>query len=450
MTTTKTRLLAAVAAGALMLAVQPARAASDADIAAIRQQIANMKADYEARIQQLEDKLQQTQTDAQTAKQTAAQSQATAQAAQAAANKPQETTASPGAFNPAISAVLNGTYGAFSQDPAKAKIPGFALGDEATPGKQGFSLGESEIDVTANVDQAFLAWLAVSFDSSNTASVEEAYIQSTSFPYGFTAKAGRFFSGIGYLNQKHAHDWDFVDAPLPYRAMLNNQFGDDGVQLRWLAPTDYFLEFGSELFRGDAYPAGNGAQGGNGAKSAFVHFGDDIGVSSSWQAGLSYLGTAAAERKTNSDADIFNGHDDLGIASLVYKWSPGGNPTQRNLSIASEYFQRHERGAFNAKGVNTDQSGWYLQSVYQFMPRWKIGARYDQLDSDGVNASLVGTALDNQGHTPQRYTGLLEYDTSEFGRFRLQYNHDQSDVKTNDEMLLQYTVIIGPHGAHVF
>ena len=43
---------------------------------------------------------------------------------------------------------------------------------------------------------------------------------------------------------------------------------------------------------------------------------------------------------------------------------------------------------------------------------------------------------------------VLEYDTSEFGRIRLQYTHDQSDVKTNDELLLQYTVIFGPHGAH--
>jgi hypothetical protein len=31
---------------------------------------------------------------------------------------------------------------------------------------------------------------------------------------------------------------------------------------------------------------------------------------------------------------------------------------------------------------------------------------------------------------------------------RLQFTHDQADVKSNDELLMQYTVIYGPHGAH--
>lgn len=454
MRTTKKSLLAAVAVSAVLWASQPARAATDDDIAAIRAQIAAMKSDYEARIRQLEQKLEATQADAEAAKKAAAQSQAAAQTAQTAAQTvatraPVENPApAQNAFNPAISAVLNGTYGAFSRDPANAKIPGFALGDEATPGKRGFSLGESEIDVTANVDQDFLAWLAVSFDSENTASVEEAYIQSTSLPYGLTLKGGRFFSGIGYLNSRHAHEWDFVDAPLPYLAMLNKQYGDDGIQLRWLAPTDYFLEFGGELFRGDAFPAGNAARAGNGARSAFVHVGDDFNESSSWQGGLSYLGTSASNRTTG--ADVFDGQDNLGIASLVYKWAPGGNPVERNFVFAGEYFKRYERGTFNDASLNTNQSGWYAQGVYQFMPQWRAGLRYDQLSSSGVNGALVGTTLDNLGHTPRRESILLEYDTSEFGRFRLQYNHDSSDVQTNNEALLQYTVIIGPHGAHTF
>ena len=56
--------------------------------------------------------------------------------------------------------------------------------------------------------------------------------------------------------------------------------------------------------------------------------------------------------------------------------------------------------------------------------------------------------LDDFGHSPSAETALVEYDTSEFGRFRVQYTHDQSDLKPNDEILFQYTVIYGPHGAH--
>lgn len=84
------------------------------------------------------------------------------------------------------------------------------------------------------------------------------------------------------------------------------------------------------------------------------------------------------------------------------------------------------------------------------MPRWKVGARYDQLNADSVNAALAGSTLDDLNHTPRRATALLEYDTSEFGRIRLQYSRDESDTETGDAVLLQYTVILGPHGAHAY
>jgi hypothetical protein len=61
---------------------------------------------------------------------------------------------------------------------------------------------------------------------------------------------------------------------------------------------------------------------------------------------------------------------------------------------------------------------------------------------------LAGSALDDFGHIPRAETALLEFDTSEFGRFRVQYTHDNSDVRPLDQVLFQYTVIYGPHPAH--
>jgi hypothetical protein len=82
------------------------------------------------------------------------------------------------------------------------------------------------------------------------------------------------------------------------------------------------------------------------------------------------------------------------------------------------------------------------------MPQWSFGLRYSQLDSGNIPLSLTGSALDDFGHSARAATALLEYDTSEFGRLRLQYTHDETDLKPNDEILFQYTVIYGPHGAH--
>jgi hypothetical protein len=183
-----------------------------------------------------------------------------------------------------------------------------------------------------------------------------------------------------------------------------------------------------------------------GTYTAFVHSGDDINDSSSWLAALSYLHSRASSRDT--DGHLFTGNDDLGIASLVYKWAPGGNPTINNLTLTGEAFYGREAGLFDAVPFGQSRFGWYAQGDYQFMPRWSVGLRYAQLGSQDPGPLLAGSLLDDLGHAPRAATALLEFDTSEFGRFRLQYTHDQSDLKPNDELLFQYTVIYGPHGAH--
>jgi hypothetical protein len=426
--------------------------AQDVDMNAVRRQIDDLKADYEGKIRDLEQRLAKTESS------TAKIAAKTDNLAVQPVSTPEAKGAN--AFNPQISAVLNGGYSHFSDDPAgRARIPGFVTAPESSLGDRGFSLDESELQFKANIDQALTGQLTVALSGENEVEVEEAFIESLALPWGFTARGGRFLSGIGYLNQKHAHDWEFIDAPLPYVAFLGNQYRDDGVQLRWLAPPsisgDMFLEFGGELFRGNNFPGANPSHG-KGAYSTFVHFGDDIGVSSSWQAGLSYLRTEARGRDLgdadDDGAEVFTGFDNLGIASLVYKWAPDGNPTERNLKLSGEYFFQRESGSFDGAPVERDNDGWYLQGVYQFMPRWKAGLRYDRLAADrDIDPALVGTALDGGSGNPQRGSALLEYDTSEFGRIRLQYSRDDSLVdEPNNIFRLQYTVIFGPHAAHGF
>ena len=45
---------------------------------------------------------------------------------------------------------------------------------------------------------------------------------------------------------------------------------------------------------------------------------------------------------------------------------------------------------------------------------------------------------------------MVDYSTSEFGRFRLQYENDHSRPQTANEFILQYIVSIGAHGAHQY
>ncbi|MBC7379570.1 MAG: hypothetical protein H7346_19295, partial [Burkholderiaceae bacterium] len=247
-----------------------------ADISSLRQEIEAMRASYEARLQALERRLQ------------------AAESAQAA--PPSSTTAgSANSFNPAISLILSGGFQRTSQDPANYRISGIQLptGSGAGPGSRGFSLAESELGLSASIDPWLRGATAISLHADNTVSVEEAYIQTTGLDHGLSLKAGRFFSGIGYLNAQHAHTWDFVDNPLAYQAFLGTQYGDDGVQLRWLAPTDQYIELGAELGRGRSFPGSDSGRNGAGMAALTAHTGGDIGASHNWRAGLSMLNAKA-------------------------------------------------------------------------------------------------------------------------------------------------------------
>ncbi|MBF0098994.1 MAG: hypothetical protein HQM04_18605 [Magnetococcales bacterium] len=353
-------------------------------------------------------------------------------------------------FNPAMGVTLMGTLGNFSRNPEAATVPGFALADESgSAGTQGFSLGESEISLSANIDHRLYGQLTMSLDGGGAAEVEEAFIQTTSLPMGLTAKGGRFFSGIGYLNEQHLHAWDFLDAPLPYRAMLNGQLGDDGVQIRWTVPTSTFLQIGVEGFRGEGFPATPGHNG-LGAASLFVKTGGDIDASNSWLGSLAYYHTDADALSVSNGADLFSGATDMGIAGMVWKWAPDGNGAERQFKWQSEFLLRRQDGLFNGLDYRGNQYGYYGQALYQFMPQWSVGVRYDQVAAGDVSSPLAGTALDTQGHTPHRSSAILMYDTSEFGRFRLQYNQDDASPSSNREILLNYTVSFGAHGAHAY
>jgi hypothetical protein len=225
----------------------PALAANDADLAQIRAQLKEMKQTYEQRIAALESRLAAAEKTAAVAEKTAIQAEKSVAKVEAGSLQTAAAAApaSASAFNPAISAVLQGVYADLSQDPDKYAIYGFVPSGDIAPAKRGFSIVESELGFSASVDDKVYGNLIFSLAPDNSVEVEEAYGVLTAIPGGLTPKFGRFLSSIGYLNDQHQHVWDFYDAPLPYQAFLGGQFKSDGVQLKWIAPTDTFILFPS-------------------------------------------------------------------------------------------------------------------------------------------------------------------------------------------------------------
>ncbi|AXK72484.1 hypothetical protein DWG18_09510 [Lysobacter sp. TY2-98] len=359
------------------------------------------------------------------------------------------SSSNPNAFNPAISIILNGSYTHHSLDPANYIRAGFPIVGEGGPAPDGFSLGESEISFAANIDEKFYGQLTLTAASENGQDhigVEEAFIDTTALPAGWNMRLGRFYSNIGYLNSHHAHTDNFFDRPLAYQAFLGNQYGDDGVQVRWVAPTSLFFEVGGEAFRGESYPAAGAGHGGVGTKTLFAHVGGDVGDENEWLAGVSALRTSAI-----GGEDGFTGDGTLYIVDGTWKWAPQGNFKDGGLTLRSEYMIDHRDGTvvdaadpsvvFDWSGK---RRGAYAEAVYRINRQWDVGYRFDRLwaANDGPFASDTD---------PTRHTIEATWRNSEFSLFRLQLSHDKPNaVDTDNAVTVQYQTSLGAHGAHKF
>lgn len=459
---------------ALAISTNPIMSLAEDDFTTVSRQLETIHDENERRIKALEKRLEEVEAAAQAA-------QTTAQRAEEATYDimtPPRQSRSANAFNPAISLILDGRYAHFSNDPENNELPGFQLGEEAGLGKSGLSLGHSELVMSANIDDKFYGNLSAALHDHNgktEVELEEAYFETLALGNGFTVKAGRFLSAMGYLNEHHEHAWDFADAPLIYRGLFGNQLRDDGIQVNWMAPTDLFIQAGAELLRG------GGAHDGVGAYSLFANMGGDIGDNHSWQIGFSHWSAdvedRAGEHHDHEETDeeehelheeeaiahnpSFTGDSYVNAIDFIYKWAPNGNPKNRNLKFQLEYFDRREDGTiamigsdpFEMSHYDGHQKGWYAQAVYQFMPQWRVGLRYDRLDSNNTASDaevLEEAGLHNEGITPERYSLMIDWSNSEFSRLRLQYNRDESSDEPDDQIFLQYTHSLGSHGSHQF
>jgi hypothetical protein len=444
----KAKLLSVCVLAALSAPALAAEPATDAQVAALEKRMQAIEADAEAMRRQLAQSLEALQAARAEIDALKEQQATTVAAADVAAPEP-AAAANANAFNPAISMVLTGQYASHSLDPENYVRAGFPVVGEGGPSEQGLALGESEISLSANVDDKFYGQLTVALESEDgevEVGIEEAYLDTTSLPNGFQLRLGRFFSNIGYLNNHHAHTDKFNDRPLAYQAFLGGQYGDDGVQLRWVAPTDLFVELGGEVLRGQNYPSGGSGHDGVGTTTLFAHVGGDVGVEHSWLAGLSHLRT-----RTEGGEDGFTGDVDLTVADLTWKWAPDGNTKDGGIQLRTEYFvDRRDGDYLDAEDPLLDQPwhgtrrGAYVEGVYRINRRWEAGYRYDRLwaDDDGPYAS---------DFDPTRHSLMLAWRNSEFSMLRFQFDRDHPNPDDTDSVFsMLYQASLGAHGAHKF
>jgi hypothetical protein len=206
-----------------------AYAVTDAEWAALKDDIRQMKAGYEARIAELETRVKAAEQKAGAAEDKAAKVETQAALAE-------QGTPSSGRFNPDVSLILQGKYSNMD-DVGERFITGFIPAGHDHGGERGFSIDHTELTLSASVDQLFKGYANFAL-ADEEVEVEEAWFQTLGLGNGFTLRGGRFLSALGYQNEQHPHAWDFATNNLVYQALFGEATGRMACSSNgWRQPT---------------------------------------------------------------------------------------------------------------------------------------------------------------------------------------------------------------------
>jgi len=407
--------------------------------------------------------------------------QAVAAGAAAAPAGAGEAPRTPQFFNPAISAIVDLYYHYDDAEEGIAHLAGELSGFGHGHGHEGrdhagvesgLNLRHLELQFSADVDPYFKG-LAIAAVDLHGAEMEAAEITTTAMPAGFKLRGGKFYSDFGYLNARHAHQWDFTDQPLIHQWTLGvHGLNDRGVQLSWLAPAPLYLLAGAEAFQGSQENlfahVGHGplpAHKGPRVAIGWLKAGPDLPGGHGLLGGVA-VGTGKHQEEHDGDGDGEHDHwlDGVGellSADLVYKYNSPRPYGQNDFTVQVEYFRRrkdlklvaHDGAPELVGGRRVDtQDGYYAQVVHGFLPRWRAGLRWEQAGLTN-EVRYPSDDLESFGSS-RRLSAMVDFTPSEFSRLRLQANRGmyQTDEGREEitEIRIQWMISLGAHGAHRF
>jgi len=338
--------------------------------------------------------------------------------------------------------------------------------------EEGLNLRHMEIQFSAAVDPYFKGSAIAAVDLEG-AELETAEIETTGLPWGLKAKGGKFYSDFGYINPKHAHQWDFTDQALIYELLLGaHGLNDKGFQLSWLAPTPFYLLLGAESFQGNneksfAYIGGEELPRHEGPRvnTGWLKVSPNLPGFHALQTGL--FGAKGVQQEAH-DGDLTLGNDHwldgyttFYGADLIYKYNSPKPYGRGDFFVQGEYMKRKKdlevvEHLLNPSVVGNHrvdvQDGYYAQAGYGFLPRWRAAARWEEVGL--TNKTDLPNGSSNNNESSRKFSGMVDFTPTEFSRLRLQYNagsYATDEGRTNaSEIFLQWMVSIGAHGAHSF
>ncbi len=312
---------------------------------------------------------------------------------------------------------------------ANYAIPGFFGNPGELPfnEKRGFNLNYGELEIFATVGP-YIDIFSAFHIAKDGLEISELYATTRSMPFGLRLKGGKLKSEFGRINMKHQHAWEFSTVPLVFEAFFGQEgLNDEGLQLQWVAPTDFYLMAGVEMMQGSNELSFGDTDGINSMVS-YLKSAVDLGDMTTLLGGLTYM----QGKNGFGDTKIYGA--DLTLRTTFNSYS--------SLTWQNELLYREKP---LEGGMVADQAGLYSQLIYDYNQNWSGGIRYDTLFKN----------LPDEPEGLDKYSAMLMYRPFEFTKLRLQYSYDKSkyfagEQKNVQEILLDLTFEAGAHGAHAF
>jgi hypothetical protein len=299
-----------------------------------------------------------------------------------------------------------------------------------------FDLREAEFGFYGPIDHRFdgnLFFAAHNESGSYNTEVHEAYLSTFKLIPHTRARLGKFFLGVGRLNQIHRHDWPFISTPKAHKLYFDEEAASDtGGQFQILFPDfPVYTELTLGLTNGWTF----GHTHNQGVKPIQpTHYGRiqnffPIGEYGGLQTGLNYLGRNA---RNDGQTKLFG-------VDLTGKWR---KDSKLNWLTQAELWGRNLKPV---GGTLERTFGGYFYLQKHFLNEFYGGLRLD------------GYSIDTSAQMNLDYSiiPVLNYKHSEFAQFKASYQVDfekkeHKDSQVNRVVQVQATFILGDHPSHDF
>ncbi len=332
-------------------------------------------------------------------------------------------------------------WGADSSLPISAAIDLFYQSSSLSSESSQISPRGIEVMLSSPLDPVFDAKINIAGHEESGVfryELHEATLSSTKFAEGFQFRLGRFFLGVGRLNQIHRHDWPFPSAPqVQERFFAAEGASDDGFEMSHLWPDERATTWVMGVT--DSYTYGHAHEAGKRPPHPLVYtrvtqFFDGQ------QGGLLMGGNLLYRTSFEKEKTLLAGLD------LTYKRRTG--PLLTYLLQSEIWFRDRQYPTVD----RVRETGAYLFSQWALNENWKAGLRFDAF----LNHSLrFSTTQEIRKDLDYAIVPVLTYQTSEFVQWRasagryVDTTQGDSDLEeTRAEF--QLIMIMGAHPAHQF